>query len=713
MAKRVRREYIWFWPIIKKVMEKKVMIKFYILVIKLVIVGNAFSQSTDGHFPFKKVPLSQLKQSEKKVFAHYFTPYPLSFDNKQHSVDYYSLQYNNPEGENFKFFERGGFFRQRPLPRAPLLVNDKSYKLADYYTEIRKAAAIGIDGFTLDILDYNGGHWEKSLLLFKAARKLNDFKIIIMPDMNSYFKKHPEDFVPAMVTLSKEPSAYRYDDGRLLISPYLAENFSPQWWVEKLDQLSEKGIDVAFLPLYQGWGAELERFKKEEPLGFKKYIIGVSDWGSRTPKSARNLLDQARNVHEKYKIKWMGPVAPQDIRPKSKIYTEAGNSETFREMWSSAIKGNADYVQIITWNDYSEASEISPSTQTGFSFYDLAAYYIQWYKTGNPPDILHDAIFTFYREHSTSASLTGDVQTVPMRVVNGQEPLDKIEMLAFVSKPSTLEINDGKKVHKSFIGKAGLKSFSIPLQEGRPVFTIKRNHEEVVSLIGRWAIKNSSLDIQDLMYRGTNSLRVNPFVSKTNYRELSPARLENFEGKNSIRPYDFSSKFTRVSNYQPEVLRFWPGNQSGGVFYDFLPLGNNKFVKIEFDLRLNSYCLMNSDLDFVAKDKNGVTGIKIRLCNQNHSALINSPDAKDSKTLNSMTLKKYEWNKVTVVVFPSTSGKFVKFDLWLTDSNGTRKLAGGLGFENEVNNLASFGFNLVNTKKNYVDLFIDNIRLKK
>lgn len=50
------------------------------------------------------------------------------------------------------------------------------------------------------------------------------------------------------------------------------------------------------------------------------------------------------------------------------IAIENSNSELFREMWKIAINGKADWGQIITWNDYSEASDIKSE---GIEYQDL------------------------------------------------------------------------------------------------------------------------------------------------------------------------------------------------------------------------------------------------------------------------------------------------------------------------------------------------------
>lgn len=55
----------------------------------------------------------------KLVFAHYFTPYPLSLDNASADGDYYTRNYLNPGGESGKHEKYGGLLRDRPLPTPP------------------------------------------------------------------------------------------------------------------------------------------------------------------------------------------------------------------------------------------------------------------------------------------------------------------------------------------------------------------------------------------------------------------------------------------------------------------------------------------------------------------------------------------------------------------------------------------------------------------
>jgi hypothetical protein len=60
----------------------------------------------------------------------------------------------------------------------------------------------------------------------------------------------------------------------------------------------------------------------------------------------------------------MQPMRARDYRPKEPVIWEAGGSEHYWKTWINAITGKSDWVQIATWSDYSESTEISSSTGT-------------------------------------------------------------------------------------------------------------------------------------------------------------------------------------------------------------------------------------------------------------------------------------------------------------------------------------------------------------
>lgn len=465
-------------------------------------------RGADSPLPFSRPPLSVLRESQKKVFAHYFTPFPLSLDNRDPATDYYTRNYLNPDGENGKFKQGGGYLRERPLPRAPRAEAD--WEARDMEEEVRRASEIGLDGFAADLLSSplstSSTHWRRVQRLLDAAQRVDPgFKIMLMPDMNVEYSSHPERLTDAIRALAAHPSALRLPDGRLVVAPYNAHNQSATWWKDWLDAMRSGGIDIALVPLFQGW--------RNYATAFAPFSAGMSDWGPRWPSGAASIVRDPAAAHDTYRVPiWMAPVAPQDYRPKAvlegpdrtPVYWEAGNSQTFRTLWQSAIDGGADWVQVITWNDYGEHSEISPSTGIQHAFYDLTAYYAAWFKTGTAPPITRDVLYYFYRVQPTTAVPSAPQTLARRRGVDG--PRDEVELLAFLTAPGTLEVELGGQTRRMDAG-AGVTSFRVPLANGQPVFRLVRSGRTEITTTPPWTISDQVV-YQDLLYRAGSNTRV-------------------------------------------------------------------------------------------------------------------------------------------------------------------------------------------------------------
>ena len=440
---------------------------------------NANGSGDDPCLPFMLPNADSWFNSSKKVFAHYFYPFPLSINNKSASDDYYNVNYLNRNGESGKWAASGGYLRQRPLPVA--VNSDRNWPLSNMQREVRMAIARGITGFTFDVLSANEASGSDSThlqMLLSAAHAVDPrFKILIMPDISA-LKSDSATVVNSIAVAASSPAAYRLADGRLVVSAFNAGANSPDWWSSVIAQLKTRGIAIAFVPTFLGWKGQAD--------AFASITHGFADWGTATASVSEGMKNDSQLAHGKYGKIFMMPVDPQQYRPKDSIYWEAGNSATFRNAWMSSITGDAELVQLVTWSDFSESSEIEPYTDStlrtdiGTAFYDLNAFYATWFLTGKQPPITHDVLYYFYRREPTGAA--SPAQSAPNKIVNSS-PEDNIELLAFLTAPGELKITIGGRSEVQH-APAGITSFKVPTAPGTPIFSLSRAGAEVFSFPG-------------------------------------------------------------------------------------------------------------------------------------------------------------------------------------------------------------------------------------
>jgi Glycosyl hydrolase family 71 len=455
------------------------------------------SNNGDACLPLTMPPANTLFSSTKKVFAHYFYPFPLSIDNLAPAVDYYNTQYLSKDGESGKWLTVGGYLRQRPLGTTPSLL--PNWQQLNMEAEIREAIARGITGFTYDsmsVADATESTSPLQMLLAAAQAVDSRFKIVVMPDLTA-LGSDSAAVVQIITAVANSPAAYRLSDGSLVVSAFDAGLNSAAWWQSVLNTLSAKDIKVAFVPTFLGWGGYAAAFA---PISY-----GFGDWGTATAPAAAAMQSAPATVHSTYSKIFMMPVGPQQFRPKDFLYWEAGNSGAFRNAWGSAIQGDADWVQLVTWNDFSESGEVQPYTDAtlnpsiGTGYYNLNGYYAAWFSTGQQPTITHDVLYYFYRRQPTTAAATAQSA---MDTTNSTAASDNIELLAFLTAPGELTITIGGDTYTQN-AKAGVTSFTIRAQPGVPQFALSRNGARVFAFNGGVQIYGMSgipSQVQDLTY---------------------------------------------------------------------------------------------------------------------------------------------------------------------------------------------------------------------
>lgn len=469
-------------------------------------------ESPPGILPFAEPSSAVLAAVPRTTLAHYFPPYPLSLDNRTADTDAYNRVLLNPTGGAGQNRRIGGYLRDRPLPAGPWA--SPWWRQINYAIEIMRAERIGLDGFECDLLRVGPGRpfnaWDRiNMLMQTAAEVAPGFHIVIEPDSAALRSLPAGRMAEAIATLARYPSAYRLADGRLVIAPFAPENMGPEYWRTVLAELNQRRIRTAFIPVLLAW--------RREAASFAPFSFAMSSWGERDTGSIENGAFRGFfTAMQPSTSLVMMPIAPDDVRPKVLKFWETANTDAFRLAWNDAIRHAVRLVDLITWNDYSETSEISPSAGTQFVFYDLSAWFNDWYKTGAPPRIVRDAIYYCERTEIIPPAPQGSAD---FRRVGPTPVANQIEMLAFLTRPATLEIAlNGHLFRRE--APAGLQIFTIPAAPGQARFTIMRGGTPVVQVTSAWVI-HDRFTLENPAYFGGSSNR--PFIAV-------PPRVGNPDG---------------------------------------------------------------------------------------------------------------------------------------------------------------------------------------
>lgn len=483
--------------------------------------GSSIPTTATAYLPIDLPAQSWLKQGmtsgtyKKLVFAHYFTQFPISEDNKAAASDYYTVNYLAPNGEGGAHAAYGGFLRERPLPRA--VDASSAWQLDDMKTEVTRATQAGLDGFTMDMLSINTStnHWTNMMNLITAAQAVDsNFKIMLMPDASSLKTQTYSALGDAIASIANDSTKknglfYVNDNGtkRLVISPFGPEIEGAAYWQSFVTYMQNtKGIPVAFVPCFIGGTTT-------NGPQFASFSYGESEWGARSPQSSAGAASTGITVHT-YKnmdgnqMLWMAPVSYQDERPNQSKYAEAQNGNNFRSTWAAANSSNADWIQIPTWNDYSEGAEIAPSSHHGWSLLDLTSYYLSQFKNaGTTMPIVRDVAYVNYRIQQATASVTNETSPMIVRT-DSNAPRDDIEVDTFLTGSATVTLKMGSTTD-TYTAPAGASFQVYPITAGAVSVTIARSGTIVATITSpntKYDITIGSVAIQDEHYHYLSSV---------------------------------------------------------------------------------------------------------------------------------------------------------------------------------------------------------------
>ena len=366
----------------------------------------------------------------------------------------------------------------------------------EFRAEIRQAQGQGIDGFALNCGSWTKEPYYRAIVerLFEAAASLGtNFKLFFSADGLS-----EADTVAMVSEFYDQPNMYRFE-GKPMLSTFAGD---PDWADAVLRGLEARQHPVTFVPFfYAAHGryadAEIANLVEKSPELDGYFYFGAAGFGEEIAGTSRRLADAWRRAGKPY----MAPVTPyyRGLGPRNYRLFETRGFEGMAMEWEAAIAGQAQWVEIVTWNDWGESTYVasfgSPSETTLWdghwgpllsheAYLAASANYIRWFKTGEQR-IERDDLFWFYR--LAPKSVRGLSQPLIGTLAypdNADSLLDRVFATTFLTAPALLRIDSGDHSYEYPLPD-GIHHVSVDFWLGPQRFTLLREGQTV--LVGEGA----------------------------------------------------------------------------------------------------------------------------------------------------------------------------------------------------------------------------------
>lgn len=252
------------------------------------------------------------------------------------------------------------------------------------------AQSAGIDGFLVewcgtrypgdsDLIDANFG-----TMLDLAAGM--GFKLAAYYDLLCTQGFVPEDLEYLLEVRAAHPAYYRMN-GRAVVVMYNTAVLEPAALAAAQADLDRRGLEALFV----GESYNPEAFLYFE--GLHQYVnFDLPDLeGAYDRLRQAALIRSATGTEERPRF-WAatvspgfdntplyrarGLLAPEAMGEQDLILVDRAGGQTYREAWEAALRSDADWVIISTWNEWQENTHIEPSLLYGEQYLDLTREYV-------------------------------------------------------------------------------------------------------------------------------------------------------------------------------------------------------------------------------------------------------------------------------------------------------------------------------------------------
>ncbi len=369
-----------------------------------------------------------------------------------------------------------------------------------YQREIELAQRHGLDGFVLNVGRWDGSYQGAAERIYEAAKRSNsDFKLFFSPDFLGLGGGGGKAIAEMVKTYENHPNQFRWN-GETVISSYGGMADAMVRWVAEVEK---EGHPVCLVPfawnprLATTWSYDtaLNYYRSQPKLdGMFNFAADMSVWDN-----IRTNANGKRAAIQKGKI-FMAGVSPNY---NSANLRDFHGVHGYGAVWEALTRDNADWVEITTWSDFNEDSNLMPFRWPGGcqkayytrdeSFLDATDYYVKWYKSGRQPEIVQDKVYLAYRARPKHFTRAWDMKEEKWVSITGDQwPRDQLHddvddavyATAFLTAPAKLTLSVGDS-QQSVDLPAGIQHVVLPKTAGVPAVRLERDGKVLLDFVGR------------------------------------------------------------------------------------------------------------------------------------------------------------------------------------------------------------------------------------
>ncbi|OCF56454.1 hypothetical protein L486_06398 [Kwoniella mangroviensis CBS 10435] len=391
-----------------------------------------------------------------------------------------------------------------------------SYTQDDWDRDVALAVSKGIDGFALNC-DGQDANAQQLQYAFTAASSSN-FKLFISPDFVHYSYEDPGP-VSELLKLWVTQGAYFQFDGKPFVSSFWGEGTD---WVKVRENV---GVDLYVCPYYYASQAAVDTPGLDGLFSWKTWPGEGQDtvvFENMTTAPDEEYLSLLAPLDKAY----MAPVSPwfYSHLPASTGY--AKNYHLYSDtLWPTRWQQILDlvtqypdqvrFVEIITWNDWTESSLITPYRGTmetdgikdwaedfdHSAFMDMMGPFISAFKAGNAlPELTENRLVWWYRPTLKAAECSG-TDSVGEKPRGWDMAADSVFLAALTTGPATVTVTIGGTASSQQVDGAGVHTLAFPMSVGGVSFQMDVDG-------GGSASGQGAIEISDQCYRGVYNFNV-------------------------------------------------------------------------------------------------------------------------------------------------------------------------------------------------------------